>query len=58
MMKKVFYLLSLSVAVFCLSACTQSDWKLVWSDEFEGEELNTAWWNVEDNARGGGNAEL
>ena len=57
-MKKVFYLLSLSAAVFCLSACTQSEWKLVWSDEFDGETLNTAYWNVEDNARGGGNAEL
>ena len=30
----------------------------MWSDEFDGEELNGAYWNVEDNARGGGNAEL
>lgn len=57
-MKKVFYLLSLSVAVFCLSSCAKSEWQLVWSDEFDGEALNTAYWNVEDNARGGGNAEL
>ena len=57
-MKKVFYLLSLSVAVFCLSSCAKSEWQLVWSDEFDGETLNTASWNVEDNARGGGNAEL
>ena len=57
-MKKVFYLLSLSVAVFCLSSCAKSEWQLVWSDEFDSETLNTAYWNVEDNARGGGNAEL
>jgi beta-glucanase (GH16 family) len=31
---------------------------LVWSDEFDAPELNSAYWNVEDNARGGGNAEL
>ena len=57
-MKKVFYLLSLSVAVYCLSACAKPEYELVWSDEFDGESLNTAYWNVEDNARGGGNAEL
>ena len=57
-MKKVFYLLSLSAAVFCLSSCTKPEWQLVWSDEFDSETLNTAYWNVEDNARGGGNAEL
>ena len=57
-MKKVFYLLSLSVVVFCLSSCAKSEWQLVWNDEFDGESLNEAYWNVEDNARGGGNAEL
>ena len=31
---------------------------MVWHDEFDGQELNTAYWNTEDNARGGGNAEL
>ena len=30
----------------------------MWSDEFNGTELDTTYWNVEDNARGGGNAEL
>ena len=49
----------LSVALMCLlSSCAKSEWQLVWSDEFDGTELNTAYWNVEDNARGGGNAEL
>lgn len=41
-----------------LSACAKSEWQLVWNDEFDGESLNEAYWNVEDNARGGGNAEL
>ena len=40
------------------AACTDSEWELVWSDEFNGDGLNTDWWNTEDNARGGGNAEL
>ena len=57
-MKKILYLLSLSAAVFALSSCAKSEWKLVWSDEFDCTELNSAYWNVEDNARGGGNAEL
>ena len=48
----------MSAAVFCLSSCAKSEWQLVWSDEFDSETLNTAYWNVEDNARGGGNAEL
>ena len=41
-----------------MSSCTKSEWQLVWSDEFNDSALNTAYWNVEDNARGGGNAEL
>ena len=45
-------------AALLLSACTKPEYKLVWSDEFNGEELNSAYWNTEDNARGGGNAEL
>ena len=51
-------LFALSAAVFCLSACSKPEWQLVWNDEFDSETLNTAYWNVEDNARGGGNAEL
>ena len=45
-------------AALLLSACTKPEYKLVWSDEFNGVELNSAYWNTEDNARGGGNAEL
>ena len=50
--------LTLLAAVCILTSCAKPEWELVWSDEFDGEELNTAYWNVEDNARGGGNAEL
>lgn len=31
---------------------------LVWEDSFDGDSINTAYWNLEDNARGGGNAEM
>lgn len=55
MMKKS--LLFILCSLF-LSSCAKSEWQLVWSDEFDSETLNTAYWNVEDNARGGGNAEL
>ena len=44
--------------VFLLTSCAKSEWQLVWSDEFDGETLNADYWNTEDNARGGGNAEL
>ena len=44
--------------VFVLTSCSKPEWQLVWSDEFDAEELNSAYWNVENNARGGGNAEL
>ena len=55
--KSVFCILS-ALAVCTLSSCAKPEWQLVWSDEFDADTLNTAWWNVEDNARGGGNAEL
>ena len=49
----------LAIVIGCiLSSCAKSEWELVWSDEFDGTELDTAYWNVEDNSRGGGNAEL
>ena len=49
----------LSTTVGCIfSSCAKCEWELVWSDEFNGTELDTTYWNVEDNARGGGNAEL
>ena len=50
----------LLLAFACLTiACqAQNEYHLQWSDEFDGTELNRDNWNVEDNARGGGNAEL
>ena len=50
----------LLLAFACLTiACqAQNEYHLQWSDEFDGTELNRDYWNVEDNARGGGNAEL
>ena len=56
-MKKICFLSALAVCILC-SCCKQCEYKLVWSDEFDGDALNMAYWNVEDNARGGGNAEL
>lgn len=42
-----------------LVACTSKpEYQLVWEDNFDAPELNAAYWNVDDNARGGGNAEL
>ena len=34
-----------------------ADWKLVWSDEFDGSNIDTNMWNHEVNCWGGGNAE-
>lgn len=56
-MKKTICILS-AIAVCTLYSCSKPEWQLTWSDEFDGEALNTAYWNTEDNARGGGNAEL
>ena len=57
MRKTIFCILS-AIAVCTLYSCSKPEWQLVWSDEFDGEALNAAYWNMEDNARGGGNAEL
>lgn len=35
-----------------------SGYKLVWSDEFNGNSLNEKVWNIESNGTGGGNQEL
>jgi len=40
------------------SATKASPWKLVWSDEFNGDKLDYSKWGVEVNAFGGGNNEL
>lgn len=50
----IILILSLSV----VSCANSQEWRLVWEDNFDGAELNAEYWNVDDNARGGGNAEL
>ena len=39
-------------------AAGNNNYKLVWSDEFDGNSLNRDNWNVEVNGNGGGNGEL
>lgn len=52
-------LFATALAALLMMSCAKSDdYKLVWQDEFDGAEINTDYWNFEDNARGGGNAEL
>jgi beta-glucanase (GH16 family) len=33
-------------------------WKLVWSDEFDGDSIDTSKWNFEIDGKGGGNGEM
>lgn len=40
------------------AAAQQQGWELVWSDEFDGDELDVTKWAIEVNAFGGGNHEL
>ncbi len=49
-----------SLIAFAVTAMTLTgaEWKLVWSDEFNGEKLDYKKWGVEENAFGGGNHEL
>lgn len=46
---------SISGRAFCQDS---QEFKLVWSDEFDGEKLDYSKWGVEQNAFGGGNKEL
>lgn len=41
-----------------LTIAQDKEWKLVWSDEFDGKSLDYSKWEVEVNAFGGGNQEL
>lgn len=59
----VLILTSSTMTSFCTKAAGQSDmYKLVWSDEFNGNELDTSIWNYNygngDNVAGWGNNEL
>jgi beta-glucanase (GH16 family) len=54
-----FILIILLLLNFVPSALAQENpWKLVWSDEFDGESLDYTKWEAEVNAFGGGNQEL
>ena len=48
----------LALPFLMLSCALKQEYSLVWEDNFDAPELNNKWWNVDDNARGGGNAEL
>jgi len=50
---------SSSVAASSSSApSTASNWEMVWSDEFEGSNIDSTKWSFEKNCTGGGNNEL
>jgi len=53
------YLIGVAIlfARFALNAA-DPQWKLVWSDEFDGPFLDPSKWEFEVNAQGGGNNEL
>gem|GEM_PF-2206881 len=48
------------VFVLCarIAAAQEPEWKLVWSDEFDGSKLDYGKWEAEVNAFGGSNQEL
>ena len=55
------YFRAIWISLVCLaSAChaAPDGWKQVWSDEFDGPELDWTKWAVEENGHGGGNGEL
>lgn len=46
------------LSLFLLPAMLPAQWELVWSDEFDGPEIDSSKWTHEVNAWGGGNNEL
>ena len=44
--------------VFLFQSLSAQNWDLVWSDEFEGSSLNSAYWTRETGGHGWGNNEL
>lgn len=49
----------LALTLFSAIAFAQPEgWKLVWSDEFNGKDIDFSKWAVEENGHGGGNGEL
>jgi beta-glucanase (GH16 family) len=54
-MKKVLTGICLMMSVTFAQA---QEYKLVWEDNFDSQTLNTKIWTAENNAKGGGNAEM
>ena len=48
----------LLIPLLLMACAPKAEYQLVWEDSFDAPELNADYWNVDDNARGGGNAEL
>ena len=55
---RLFLVILLSLYFSHSSKAQDPQWKLVWSDEFDGESLDYTKWEIEVNAFGGGNQEL
>lgn len=56
---KPLKLFNLLIGALFLSSCGACDpYTLVWEDDFNAPTLDTTYWNIDDNARGGGNAEM
>jgi len=49
--------LSIAINLFSITANSQSCQELIWEDQFEGSSVDQTKWNIEVNAKGGGNAE-
>ena len=47
----------MQAAVPALANPSETGWQLVWSDEFDGDGLDTTKWNYEEDCWGGGNNE-
>lgn len=46
------------MCLFFVACHAKQPYTLVWEDDFNSSTLNTEYWNIDDNARGGGNAEM
>jgi len=55
MIRSSLFLLTLFSAI---AFAQPEGWKLVWSDEFNGKDIDFSKWAVEENGHGGGNGEL
>ncbi len=58
MMKHTTAYIALAMVALLSSCAPKDSYTLVWEDTFDADTLNTAYWNIEDNARGGGNYEM